>query len=246
MPLLILSLIVQVGLVVHILKTGRNTYWVFIVMFFPLVGSLAYLIVELLPEFGNGRTAQRMRRNIVKTVNPDGEFRAAAEKLEVADTVRNSIALAEQCLERSRFDEARGLYERALKGIHVHDPLLLLGLAKAQFGLAQFDQTLQTLDLLKQNNPDAKSADAHLLYARAQEGLGNADAAIHEYEALSGYYGGLEPLCRLALLHRSLGKDALALDLFARALKESRLAGKHYRSVNEEWIALAERESDRA
>ena len=50
MLFLILSLIIQVGLIVHIVKTGRGMMWVFIVLFFPLVGALAYFIVEILPE----------------------------------------------------------------------------------------------------------------------------------------------------------------------------------------------------
>ena len=50
MPIIVISIIIQLALVVHIMKTGRNTTWVFIVLIFPLIGSLAYCIIELLPE----------------------------------------------------------------------------------------------------------------------------------------------------------------------------------------------------
>lgn len=101
MPYFILSLIIQVGLVVHVLKTGRNMSWIFILLFFPLVGTLAYLIVELLPEFSNSRGAHQARRKLSRTIDPDRELRQATQQLAVADTVKNAIALAEQYLQSS-------------------------------------------------------------------------------------------------------------------------------------------------
>lgn len=246
MPILILSLIIQVALVVHIFKTGRSTTWVFIVMFFPVVESLAYAIVELLPEFTNSRTAQQMKRNIRKTVNPHGELRAASDRLAVADTVQNAMILAEQCLEKSRFDEAKTLYERHLKGIHADDPALLTGLARAQFGLDEFEQVLATLDLLKQKRPEAKSPEAHLLYARSLEGLGRAKDALEEYEALASYYPGPEATCRLALLLKKSGNAAdatRARELFQRVIEQGRVAGRHHNNLHRDWIALAQREA---
>ena len=55
MPIFILSILIQLALVVHAIKTGRNSSWVFILLFFPLIGGLAYLIVELLPSMGQSR-----------------------------------------------------------------------------------------------------------------------------------------------------------------------------------------------
>ncbi len=41
MPLLILSVIVQIGLILHVVRTGRPMYWVFIILMAPGIGSLA-------------------------------------------------------------------------------------------------------------------------------------------------------------------------------------------------------------
>jgi hypothetical protein len=51
MPLIILSVIVQIALIVHAVRTGRSPYWVFIILMVPGIGSLAYFIVELLRQF---------------------------------------------------------------------------------------------------------------------------------------------------------------------------------------------------
>jgi hypothetical protein len=47
---------------------------------------------------------------------------------------------------------------------------------------------------------------------------------------------------RQALLYKRLGDDAKASELFAAILKDARLAPKHFRRSQAEWIALAERE----
>lgn len=242
MPYLILSLIVQLALVVHILKTGRNMAWVFIVLFFPVIGTLAYLIVEVLPEFSSGPTARRAQRKLSNVVNPNRDLNEASRNLTVADTVQNAMALARECLDKGRYDEARQLYERCLRGVHADDPHLLLGLAQSQFGLGDFAGTIATLDVLKEKNPAARSPEGHLLYAKAQESLGNTDQAIEEYRALLGYYSGPEPACRLASILKARGQTQEAQELFGRVVDESRVAGKHYNTLHKEWVALAQRE----
>lgn len=243
MPFFIVSLLFQVVLVVHIMKTGRNFYWVYIVMFFPGVGPLAYFIVEILPELLNGRTGRKAQRVFFKTINPDKDLRKASAAFEVADTAQNAIVLAEQLLERERFAEAKELYMRYLKGLHADDPQLLLGLARARFGLEDYRGAIQCLDDLKEKNPDYKSPDGHLLYARAKEQLGDLESAIHEYEVLAGYYSGPEPACRLGLILKSMGNLQQAQELFERVIKRSKTAGRHYNSIHKEWVALAKREA---
>lgn len=243
MPLIFLSIIVQLALVVHIIKTGRNTTWVFIVLFFPLVGSLAYFIIELLPGLTNTRTAKNAQRSIARAVDPDKALREATEQYELARTAQNALTLARQHLERGNFSAARELYQRSLSGVHSDDPDLLLGLAQAHFGLAEYAEVISCLDSLKNAHPDKTAQDGHLLYARALEELGRTDQALHEYEALVGYYTGPEPSCRLATLLKAQGRVDEARALFESVLTRSKTAGKHYNTLYREWVAMAKRES---
>lgn len=242
MPLFIVSMLVQLGLIVHVLKTGRNTTWVFILLFAPVIGGLAYFIVELLPELTNSRTARQARRSVSKAINPDRDLRHASRQLAVADTVQNSITLANEFLERSQFAEAKELLVRSRKGVHQDDPVILLSLAKAQFGLEEYAQVLQTLEELKNTNPSARSPEGHLLYARAHEEIGNVAAAKHEYEALVRYFPGPEPRCRLARILKSTGDADAARALFEEVVRESEIAGRHYATLHKEWVSLARRE----
>lgn len=243
MPILILSLIVQIALVAHVVRTGRNMSWVFVLIFAPVIGGIAYFIVEILPEMRGTRTARKVQRQITATIDPHREFREAAERYEETNTVQNAIALAAQHMRRSEFGEAKTLYQRALTGVHATDPDVLYGLASAQFGLREYDAALRSLDTLKADNPDRTNAEGHLLYARALQELCRTDEAIAEFEALHGYYSGPEPACRLALLLREKGDNARASELFREVVKTASRSGGHYNDLNREWVAMAKRET---
>ena len=100
-----------------------------------------------------------------------------------------------------------------------------------------------TLDYLRDKNPGFRSADGHLVYARALEENGATERALEEYAALANYYPGAEARVRQAILHKKLGQSARAAELFAAVLKDARLAPQHFRRSQREWIELAKRES---
>jgi hypothetical protein len=243
MIFLVLSVLVQLALIVHVVKTGRNTIWVFILLFAPFVGGLAYFIVELLPELMNSHGARKAKRSVTNVIDPNRDLRSASQLLAVADTVQNSLVLANQHLERGQFREAAEFFARSLRGLHANDPDILFGLARAQFGLQEYANVIQTLDRLAAANPKARTGDMHLLYARAQEESGAIDAAKVEYEALAKYYPGPEPRCRLALILKAQGDLEGARKLFLAVLGESDVAGRHYNAIHKEWVALARREA---
>ena len=60
MPLIILSVLIQLALVIHIIKTGRGTNWIWVIVMLPLVGSLAYFILVIIPDLTNSRGGRRI------------------------------------------------------------------------------------------------------------------------------------------------------------------------------------------
>ncbi len=87
------------------------------------------------------------------------------------------------------------IYQTCLTGVFADDPKLLLGYARAQFEAGDAAGTRATLDDLIQKNPEFKSADGHLLYARALEAEGNVEKALSEYATLAEYFPGAEAAC---------------------------------------------------
>jgi hypothetical protein len=127
--LIILELGLQMLCAAHVVRTHRPYYWIFIILAFPLLGSIAYAVAEILPEFLHSKQA----RNVVKLIDPDRDYRTLVEQLDTADTADNRRALAEECLRRGEAERAVLLYEASLTGAHKDDPTLMFGLARALF-----------------------------------------------------------------------------------------------------------------
>jgi len=133
-------------------------------------------------------------------------------------------------------------YRAAMTGVYSHEPLLMLGVAKAQFALNQWVEARQTLDELIANNPDFKSAEGHLLFARALEAEGNIEKALSEYLSLSKYYSGAEAMYRHAMLLKRQGQIERGNALLKELLANAELAGAVFRKEQWEWIEAARKE----
>lgn len=240
MPILvILSTAIQIFLIVHAIKTGRRDPWVWIILFFPGVGSLAYVFFELLPEWRRTREGRMVANKILKAVDPHRDLKRLTEELALSDNVENKLNLARECMNAGMYPEAIELYGNSLKGIYETDPNIMLGLASAHFHHGDFAQTKTTLDNLIEHNPKFKSADGHLLYARSLEGLEQFDRALEEYRVLSEYYAGYEAKCRHALLLQKLGHTEKAHQLFKSIIEQSKNLPRGYRQAQKQWIDIA-------
>lgn len=240
MPIMVaLGLIIQISLAVHVIKTGRSYYWISLILFIPLLGPLAYFLFEILPELGNTRSARTVSKNISRAINPERELLLRQEQLYIADTVENRRKLAGECLELKKFEDAEALFKMCLEGPHEHDPAILTGLARAKFGLGDFGGVLDTLDDLRTHNPDYQSQHAHMIYARALEGLGNTEEALEEYRALSDYYVGPEAKVRYGLMLQKSGQPDEARAQFQQIDREYGRRRKQMIREDRDWLDVA-------
>lgn len=234
----ILSVVIQVALIVHVLRTGRPWYWVFVILI-PGIGALAYIIAELLPGFMDSSQGKRAIRGVKKTMNPMGELRQREREHQLSGSVDATRHLAGELIENGQYEHAIVHYQEALTGLYENDPDLLLGLATAQFGNDQFEDARLTLDRLIEHNPNFKSADGHLIYARTTEACGDDDRALEEYAAVAAYFAGAEAPLRYGLFLEKHGDLKGALEQFRDILTAAELAPRHYRKVQRKWIAEA-------
>jgi hypothetical protein len=242
MSLLFLSMIiVQVALIIHVVKTGRNQLWIWVLALLSLPGAIAYIAVEILPELFRSRTAQRTARGLRKAMDPGRDLRRYESEARVASNVASRQRYAEELVRHQRYDEAIGEYREALTGLYEHDPNLMLGLAQAQFGKGDASAARATLDELIQRNPDFRSPAGHLLYARALEAEGNVPKALEEYAVLAPSYPGAEASVRYAQLLQAQGRRAEAQKVARELLEQARIAPGHYRRAQRPWLDVAQR-----
>jgi hypothetical protein len=240
MLFLILSTVIQAALVVHVIKTGRNQLWIWVLILLPGgVGALAYLAVEILPELFRSRTARRTARGLRKAMDPGADLRRYEDEARIGGNVAARQRYAEELLRHQRYDEAITQYTQALTGLYEHDPNLMLGLAQAQFGKGEARAARTTLDELIRQNPTFRSPAGHLLYARALAAEGNLPKALEEYRALAPAYPGAEASVRFAQLLQAQGERTEAQKVARELLEQARIAPGHYRRAQREWLDAA-------
>ena len=239
MPLLaILSVAMQIFCVVHVLRTGRDYRWIFLIVLIPMIGVGAYLLVEVLPGLRHHRQLHRAKHGLIRAIDPQREVRQMRLQLEVANTLENRAALADACVNAGQFQEAVELYQSCLK-IEEHNPELMHKLAQAYFGMQHYAQAKQTLEELIRQNPNFKSHEGHLLFARTLEALGDKTGALQEYKVLTESYPGEEARVRYGLLLKAQGESEHAARMFNEVVRRAGRSPKFYRRAQKSWIDIA-------
>lgn len=235
--LLALSLLFSILLAVHVVRTGREMYWLFIILMFQPVGGIVYAIVHVLPDIFGGSAARKITQAARESLDPSREYREAKALCDDTPTVRNQSRLAAAAAALGKHDEAEALYAQAAHGIHAEDPALLLGRAKALLELGRPQDALDVLERLG-DDPDARTPSAAVALGRAYEGLGRIAEAQTAFEWAAQRMPGFEGMARHAAFMARHGRRAEAQDAVAEM--DKRLAklkgqfhkeGRHWRDL---------------
>ena len=243
MPILVLlSIALQIACAVHVVRSGRPLYWLWILFIGSYLAVIVYLLVAVLPDLRNDPRSRTAARKVLRTIDPERQRRTIQQRLEIADTADNRRALAEECMRLGDYANAVELYRSVLKGMYVHDAGFLLGLAQAQANSEDFAGARTTLDTLFSTNPQFRSSDAELLRARTLEALGDQDAALDQYRMLAVSYPGEEARFRYGAMLKARGRFADARGVFGDMQARAKNAPRYYRRKESEWLDAAKRE----
>jgi hypothetical protein len=236
-------ILVAIFFAVHAIRTGRNLYWLIILFSFPLLGSIVYFLVEYLPQSRLQRGINRAAGTAMKLLDPEREYRDASAAFDLTPTAQNKIRLARACLERGRTDEAIGHYRDALKGPFASDSELLFGYTRAllaEGSQAGAREALDALTRLKQAHPDYRKDEVALFVARAYAAAGEDAEAEKAFDFALQLYNNVETRARYIAWLASRGHADLARRHLEDLQKAARHWNAHARSMNREWVALAE------
>ena len=243
MPILVLvSIALQIACAVHVVRSGRPLYWIWILFIGSYLAVIVYLIVAVLPDLRNDPRSRIAASRVLHTIDPERRRRAIKQRLDIADTVDNRRALAEESMRLGDYGNAIELYRSVLKGMYATDAGFLIGLAQAQANKGDFDGARTTLDTLFASNPNFRSADAELLRARMLEAQGDHAGALEHYRTLATSYPGEEARYRYGALLKQQGRFGDARSVFRDMLTRAKAAPRYYRKKEKDWIDSAQRE----
>jgi hypothetical protein len=241
----LLSIALQVACAVHVVRTGRPLYWIWLLLIGSYLAVAIYLLIAVIPDLRHNPGGRKVASQAMRVIDPQRRRRELTRQLELSNTVDNRRKLADECLQQGDFANAQELYQGLLTGLYATDPDFMLGLAQAQAGNEHYADARATLDALIQANPNYKSSDGHLLYARCLEELGETEAALEEYRVLADSYPGEEGRFRYGRLlarHQRLGE---ARNVLQAQLKRAKLMPGYYRRKEQPWLKAAQLELSR-
>lgn len=210
MPFIGLSALIQLACIIHVIRSGRQTYWIMVILFLPFLGALAYLVLEVLPEFQGNRHVRTARAKAVAAIDPNREVRAARDALDLADTIANRIRLADAFAAIGKHDEAVSLYLEATDREPAPDVRMQAKLARSLFETGQHTQALTVLDAMVPPTTQSERDRLTLLRARILAELDRKDEARALYADIVTRLPGEEARCRYAALLLDQGYEPKA------------------------------------
>lgn len=231
-----LHVIVALLFAIHAIRNGRELYWLLILFMFPLLGSLVYAFAVFIPEMRHSRGLRRVVRGVQRTLDPGAELRAARAGHEVSPTVANRLRLADALVGGGSAAEAIPHYRACLQGVYRDDPQIEVKLALALLESGDAPGARSLLDALIAREPDFRSREGHLTYARAVAECGDRDAARTEFEALMRGSAALDIPAWYGGYLRQWGDADAARALADEALRHVARLNRHARELNAPWI----------
>jgi hypothetical protein len=173
-------LVAQIACLIHVLRTGRPLWWLWIIFMLPLVGLAAYFYLEVRPTLGKLGIQSLLWR--LKSSRERIAIRRA--QLEESSTVKNRLFLADELHDAGQFDDECDVLADGLRGAFKDDATLLMRLAQAHLDA---DRAARADEILTKTVPE-RSADSQqnyaLLKARIQGRTGRGGEAERAFQEL--------------------------------------------------------------
>jgi hypothetical protein len=225
--------VVQLALIVHVLRTGRPYYWIWILFAAPLIGGLAYFFVELAPDLRGSRGA-------LSGLKPrKWRISDCRKRLDETDNVKNRLALADELSGAGEAKEARDVAAQSLQGVFRDDARTLVDVAHFEIGVAAYTEALVLLNKADTKNDRMLAVRQELLKADCYLGLKRYAEAEAAYDAVVNRYIGEAARAGLARVYEETARKDKAVEIWKAIRSKYRTTSRAWRRSEKEWYNLA-------
>lgn len=211
MPILgLLHILIALFFAVHVVRTGRELYWLFLLFIFPMLGSAVYFFAVFLPQSRLERTLGKAGAIVRDKLDPGRALREARAAFDLTPTAYNQSALANAYLAAGMFGKAVEQYDACLRGPFAGDPDIRMAAAEARLAHQQPNDAAAALVELRKTHPNFKLEQVGLLLARAYAAADMHGEAGMEFAAAVERFASLEGRAEYALWALSQREQAVA------------------------------------
>lgn len=232
-----ITIALQAICVIHCLRKGNQTNWIWLIVFLPFIGCLIYLFTEIFTR----RDVQKMQSGMGAMLNPTGSIKKLERELHFTDTFTNRISLADAYLAGGQTTKAIELYEKSLTGTFSENEHILYQLTIAYFQNNRFEDAVVTAKKIY-GRPQFARSKAHILYAIALSYTNNKEAAEKEFKTMQGRFANFEARYQYGLFLQRNNQAAEAKQLFNQIIEEGTQLSSRERNYNRDWFRLAKDE----
>ena len=232
-PLAVVFWLLQLALIVHVLRTGRPYWWIWILFVAPFIGGLAYVLVELSPGL-------RGTRGLLTGLKPRSwRIADCRRRLEEADTVKNRLALAAELADAGLAAEAHEVAVQCLQGVFRDDARTLVAVARFKVGISAYEEGLALLGRVDTTGDRMLGIDLGLVKGDCLAGLKRFPEAEKAYAGVVDRCFGEAARVGLALVYEQTGRRAEAAAIWADIRAKYRTTTPAWRRSERKWYRLA-------
>lgn len=191
---------------VHVVRTGQNLTWIWLLVVAGPLGAAIYFFAVMAPDLAGGRTARTVSRAAKRAIDPEREYRSALKELEETPTIGARMKAAQAAAALGRWSDAEAQWSLCATGLWADDPTVLLGHARALLEIDKHAEALTLLERLKALGKEGETPHAALAFARAYEGLGRVSEAEEPFRYAADRVPGLEAGARYVAFMARTGR----------------------------------------
>src|SRR5688572_1960541 len=105
-------LVAQLACVIHVIKTGRPYWWMWVIFGFPVIGLAAYIFLEVRPSLGK----MNLQALLWRLKSRSERIEILRQNLEESSTVRNRLALSDELHDAGMFNLECDVLSEGLRG----------------------------------------------------------------------------------------------------------------------------------
>lgn len=227
----------QVFCVIHVVRTGRPYWWIWVIFLFPFVGVAAYLLVEVRPSFGK-MNWQALWWKLKSSKQRIAHHR---EQLEYAPTIKNRFLLADELHAADKFDEECEVLSAGLQGAFKDDSETLLRISQAHLEAGRVADAEKMYARIAPDRSNDFQARYKLQQARLWGAKGENIKAETHFQELIKQRRSEAPRYYYALFLLSTRRAPEATKILKDILHQFRRGTRVWRHQEGEWYALAKK-----
>ena len=177
---------------IHVVRTGREMFWLWLFVIGPLIAPAFYFFAVLVPEWTGGSRGRSVGKAARQALDPERDYRNALRTLEDTPTVGARMKVAHAAAALGRWSDAEAQWALSADGAWAYDPAILMGHALSLLELGRYADALGRLEKMKALGAEGKTPTVALAFARAYEGLGRNEDADDAYRFAADRVPGLE------------------------------------------------------